>query len=198
MSQVPDAAGVAATPPTTLGARSIDESMDRFAAGDLAAFTEVYAATLPRVAHTLGRLTRQHAVAEDLAQETMLRVYQARTTWRPGAQVRPWANAIARRLFIDRIRRHRREQRAHNALSHRDSPWSGGHADAHLATRRKALALAASFERLPPRHREVLQLICLDGKSLAEAAAQLGETKLALRVRVHRARGALAAALAEH
>src|SRR5689334_7573955 len=89
--------------------RAIDEAMDRFAAGELVAFTEVYAAVLPRLAGALRRLTRQRAAAEDLAQETMLRIYHARSTWRPGARVLPWAHAIARRLFIDRVRRHRRE-----------------------------------------------------------------------------------------
>lgn len=178
--------------------RSIDEAMDRFAAGDLAAFTEVYAATLPRVTRTLGRLTGQRAAAEDLAQETMLLIYRAQASWRPGAQVLPWANGIARRLVIDRFRRHCREQRAHDALAHREPLRIGATADAQLAIRRKAVALAARFEWLPARYREVLQLICLDGKSLAEASAQLGESRLALRVRVHRARCALAAALAEH
>lgn len=173
--------------------------MDRFAAGDLTAFAEVYAAALPRVIRTLTRLTGQRAAAEDLAQETMLRIYRARATWRPGARVLPWANAIARRLFIDRVRHHRRERRAHDALAHRAPLWTNeGRADVHLATRRKAVALAASFERLPARHREVLQLICLDGKSLTEVSAELGETQVALRVRVHRARSALTAALAAH
>jgi RNA polymerase sigma-70 factor, ECF subfamily len=173
--------------------------MDRFAAGDLAAFTEVYAAVLPRLARALRRLTRQRAAAEDLAQETMLRIFRARATWRPGARVLPWAHAIARRLFLDRVRRHRREQRAHDVLAHREPLWAAaGRADVHLALRRKTTELIALFERLPARQREVLQLICLDGKSLSEVSAELGETNVALRVRVHRARCALAASLAEH
>lgn len=175
------------------------EAMDRFAAGDAAAFTDVYAAVLPHLVRTLGRLTRQRAAAEDLAQEAMLRIYGARATWRPGARVLPWAQAIARRLFIDRVRRHRREQRAHDAIAHREPAASGAaRADVHLAARRKAVALAELVERLPARQREVLQLVCLDGKSLAEASAELGETNVAVRVRVHRARCALEAALAGH
>jgi RNA polymerase sigma-70 factor (ECF subfamily) len=174
--------------------------MDRFAAGDLAAFTEVHAAVRPRVARALARLTHQHAAAEDLAQETMMRIYRARATWRPGARVLPWSYAIARRLFIDRVRRHRREQAASDALAHLAPRGGGGGArgDAHLAARRKAAALAATVERMPARQREVLQLVCFDGKSLAEASAQLGETNGAIRVRVHRARCALQAALAAH
>ena len=179
---------------------AMNEAMDRFAAGDLAAFTEVHAAVRPRVARALARLTHQRAAAEDLAQETMMRIYRARATWRPGARVLPWAYAIARRLFIDRFRRHRREQAASDALAHLAPRGGGGGArgDAHLAARRKAAALAATVERMPARQREVLQLVCFDGKSLAEASAQLGETNGAIRVRVHRARCALQAALAAH
>jgi RNA polymerase sigma-70 factor (ECF subfamily) len=189
-----------AVPPTRLAqtSRPADEAMDRFAAGDAAAFAEMYAAVLPHLVRALGRLTRQRAAAEDLAQEAMLRIYGARATWRPGSRVLPWAQAIARRLFIDRVRRHRREQRAHDVLAHDEPAWSGARADVHLETRRKAAALAAMVERLPPRQREVLQLVCLDGKSLAEASAELGESNVAVRVRVHRARCALEAALAGH
>lgn len=182
-----------------LSASSTDEAMDRFAAGELAAFREVYAAARPRIERTLGRLTRQRAAAEDLAQETMLRIYCARGSWRPGGRVLPWANAIARRLFIDRVRSYRREQRLYDALAHGEAQRSDApRADAHLAARRKAAALTASVEHLPPTQREALQLVALDGKSLAEASAQLGETNVTVRVRLHRARTALASALAEH
>jgi RNA polymerase sigma-70 factor (ECF subfamily) len=176
-----------------------DAAMDRFAAGDLAAFTEVYAAVQPRVERTLGRLTRQRAAAEDLAQETMLRIYRARGSWQPGARLVPWAHAIARRLFIDRVRSRRREQAAYDAFAHRETcRTADGRADATLAARRKASVLAATIAHLPPMQREAVQMICLDGKSLAEASAALGEANGTVRVRVHRARCALAAALAEH
>ncbi len=68
-------------------------------------------------------------------------------------------------------------------------------ADAELEARRKVAAVVEVVGRLSARQREVLQLVCVDGKSLAEASAQLGETNVAVRVRVHRARCALAAAL---
>ena len=199
-----DAAGdalviAAATATAPSRPSSPDEAMDRFAAGELAAFAEVYAAARPRIERTLGRLTRQRAAAEDLAQETMLRIYRARASWRPGGRVLPWAHAIARRLFIDRVRSHRRERQAYDALAHREAQRGGdARADTCLVARRKAAALAATVERLPPTQREALRLVCLDGKSLAEASAQLGETNVTVRVRVHRARSTLATALAEH
>lgn len=191
----------AATPttPTAPAAPAADAAMDRFAAGDLTAFAEVYAAVRPRVERSLGRLTRQRAAAEDLAQETMLRIYRARGSWQPGARLVPWAHAIARRLFIDRVRSRRREQAAYDALAHRETcRTADGGADATLAARRKAAVLTATIARLPRMQREAVQMICLDGKSLAEASAALGEANGTVRVRVHRARCALAAALAEH
>jgi RNA polymerase sigma-70 factor (ECF subfamily) len=180
--------------------RAIDEAMDRFAAGEHKAFTEVYTAALPRIARSLERLTHQRAAAEDLAQETMVRIYGARASWRPGARVLPWAHTIARRLFIDRLRCRRREELAHEALVHHETGRGGfdAAADVHLVARRMAATLTAAAQQLPAAQRQALQLVCLEGKSLAEVSAELGQTSVAVRVRVHRARCVLAEALAEH
>ncbi|MBV9743529.1 MAG: RNA polymerase sigma factor, partial [Acidobacteriia bacterium] len=50
--------------------------------------------------------SREHA--EDLLQETWLRIHRVRQTYRPGQPVLPWAYAIARRVRVDGYRRKRR------------------------------------------------------------------------------------------
>ena len=86
--------------------------MERYAAGDDAAFPSVYDAVAPRLYGYLLRQTRDRARAEDLLQQTMLHIPRARVRFIAGAEVMPWAFAIARRLLLDWLRRNRREMLA--------------------------------------------------------------------------------------
>jgi len=64
--------------------------MARFAAGEDAALAEVYDLGAPAVYTFLLRLARDRSLAEDLTQETFLRIHRARGLHRPGASVLPW------------------------------------------------------------------------------------------------------------
>src|ERR1700729_459557 len=86
-----------------------DVAMERYATGDDAAFGAVYDALAPRLYGYLLRQTRDSARAEDLVQQTLLHMHRARGRFIPGAEVLPWAFAIARRLLIDGLRRGKRE-----------------------------------------------------------------------------------------
>src|SRR5215472_14237070 len=79
--------------------------MERYAAGDDAAFGLVYDALAPRLLAFLVRKTRNPEDAADLLQQTMLHVHRARGDFIAGAEVTPWAFAIARRLLADAGRR---------------------------------------------------------------------------------------------
>src|SRR5215470_9959828 len=91
-----------------------DAAMERYADGDAAAFAIVYDALAPRLLGLLRRQAPQYA--EDLVQQTFFQMHLARGTFVRGAQVRPWAFAIARRLLIDRIRRRKHESAAAGEL----------------------------------------------------------------------------------
>ena len=88
---------------------SLDAAMDRYARGDDTAFGEIYDKLAPRLYGFLLRHTRDRAKAEDVVQQTMLQIHRARGRFQPGAEVTPWAFAIARRLLIDQHRRGGRE-----------------------------------------------------------------------------------------
>src|SRR5258708_12316377 len=83
--------------------------MDRYANGDDGAFGDLYDLLAPRLYGYLVRQTRNTARAEDLVQQTFLQMHCARGRFVPGADVVPWAFAIARRLLIDGVRRSGRE-----------------------------------------------------------------------------------------
>jgi RNA polymerase sigma-70 factor (ECF subfamily) len=173
-----------------------DAAMERYAAGDEGAFALVYDAIAPRLYGYLVRQTREPARAEDLLQQTMLHIHRARDRFIPGAEVTPWAFAIARRLLVDSVRRGRRE-----VLADQSDPDAGASPDPGADQVAQARELAAHIEkvlaRLPASQRVAFELIKNEGLSVAEAAQVLGTTVAAVKLRAHRAYEALRAALGD-
>jgi RNA polymerase sigma-70 factor (ECF subfamily) len=146
----------------------------------------------------LFRLTREAALAEDLTQDTLLRMYRARKSFRAGEKVLPWAYTIARRLFVDRAR-HRRNEREMSGLYVDCPPLSAvPRADEEITARRMAFTVDDVLDRLPRRQAEAFRLVKTEGLSLTEASAKLGDSNLSVRLRTHRACQAIRRALEEH
>ncbi|TMQ15490.1 MAG: RNA polymerase sigma factor [Deltaproteobacteria bacterium] len=82
--------------------------MQRYCDGDAGAFRELYALVAPRLLGYLVKMTRDRALADDLLQQTFLKVHRARSAYVRGADPLPWIYSIAHRTFIDEARRHRR------------------------------------------------------------------------------------------
>ncbi len=177
----------------------LDAVMDRYAAGDDSAFDALYDGLAPRLLAFLTRNTRDRARAEDVVQQTMLRIHAARGRFEPGAHVLPWAFAIARRLLIDQ---HRRGAREVLATTDDDATLQlltalDARADDVAIAKQTASRLAAELERLPENQRVAFGLIKQEGLSVAEAAEVLGTTVAAVKLRAHRAYEALRAALSD-
>jgi RNA polymerase sigma factor (sigma-70 family) len=133
------------------------------------------------------------ALAEEVAQEAFVRAYQRLWLLGDGAKFSAWIAAITRRVAINCGLRNRRElnKRQRWALEQTATPADEPSELCPPETLRQALA------GLPDAHRECLVLFYLEGKSGAEAAAALGISESALRVRLHRARAALREQLEE-
>src|SRR5262249_12634533 len=82
----------------------LNQAMDRYACGDAQAFAMLPGALPPRLLGYLPRMSTSAAVADDLVQETFLRMHRARSTFARGGAVLPWAYAIARNVHIDHAR----------------------------------------------------------------------------------------------
>src|SRR3954465_11032599 len=82
--------------------------MQRYCDGDASAFRELYALVAPRLLGYLVKMTRERALADDLLQQTFLKVHRARGAYVAGADPLPWIYAIAHRTFIDEARKHKR------------------------------------------------------------------------------------------
>jgi len=178
-------------------------AMNRLAAGDDQAFNEVYQALAPRIRAFLVRRTPDEACSEDLLQQTFLKLYAARRSFTPGADVLPWAFAISRRLLIDDIR-HRRTARA--AIDSKCEPdevppcrWTALHIDPEETLARCELRTLFDREvaRLPEPHRRAFELVKREERSIAEAAEILATTGAAVKLRAFRACVAIRTALAD-
>ena len=163
----------------------------RLKAGDAAAFEAIYEAFRPRLFSFLARLSRRRDVAEDLLEETWLRLVTKASDLADDTRLGPWLFTVARNLFASWCR-HRAlddERILDRAWSWPDARESPFEAAARGETERR---LEAALARLPSRDREVLLLVAGEELSPSEAASVLGLSPEAVRKRLQRARARLA------
>jgi RNA polymerase sigma-70 factor, ECF subfamily len=185
---------------------ALDEAMNRYAQGEQAAFSVLYAGLAQKLRAFLTRLTGSPPVADDLLQETFMRIHRARGSFDASAAVVPWAYAIARNAWHDHVRSAKvRGGVARTSTTTDDQPASARHpatgpdADSEqLAIARETAALVESvLARLAPAQREAFVLLRYEGLSVDDAAEVLGSTPTAVKLRAFRAYEALRAALGQ-
>lgn len=175
--------------------------MERYCNGEAAAFRELYAAVSPRLFGYLMRLSGERSTAEDLLQQTFLKVHRARRAYVRGAAPLPWMYAIAHRTFLDEARRRKRSRvklaSDGDGVPERAAGIRGGPAEQVEDGPDPDLTRAAmaALDRLPASQRQAVVLVKLGGKSIAEAARIAGTTPGAMKVRAHRGYVALRKAL---
>ena len=119
--------------------------------------------------------------ADDLLQETWLRIHRVRHTYRPGEPVLPWVYAIARRVGIDGYRRTRR------ITSHESVVDVLPEQPAHTQTHETLPELDILIAALPEAQREVVTMMKVGGLSLEEVARATSCTVGAVKQKAHRA-----------
>jgi len=136
--------------------------------------------------------------AADLTAEIFLAAIESADRYRPRRGTpKAWLYGIARVLVAEDRRRQGRERarqerfRGSALLEADDSARIDARIDAEAQSRR----LYAAMERIPEAERAVLELVALDELTVAEAAAAAGVRPVTARVRLHRARRRLRAAL---
>jgi len=182
---------------TDIEQRRLADAMGRYADGDARAFDLVYAALAPVVLRCQRRWIGDAALAEDLTQETFMRVHRARDRYRPGAPVGPWVLTIARRLSIDALRRRgtATDRITRNGVVP-EVPVMPPEPGADETPRAIIEAVRAAIATLPESQRAVVAMHKLEGRPLAEVAALLDIREGAARVRAHRGYVRLREALA--
>ena len=170
--------------------------VERLRRGDPDAFDDVHAAFNRRLFTFLVRLSRRRDVAEDLLEETWLRLVKHAPRLRADTRLGPWLFTVARNLHISYSRSRMLEDSATASLIalwpfslERSSPFEA--AAASELERRIERALAA----MPAASREVLLLVAVAGLDHSDAADACGITPETLRQWLHRAREALSRTL---
>jgi RNA polymerase sigma-70 factor (ECF subfamily) len=164
--------------------------------GDEAAFDAVYDAFNRRLFTFLLRLSRRREVAEDLLEETWLRLVTHAHKLRPDTRLGPWLFTVARNLHVSYVRSRMFEDSATSGLMTL-WPFSVEHASPFETTAANELErrVERALATLPVAAREVLLLVGVAGLDHSDAADVCGLTPEALRQRLHRARTMLARAL---
>ena len=163
----------------------------RLRAGDVLAFDAVYDDYNPRLLGFLLRMTKNRAAAEDLLEETWLRLVSGGEELAADTRLGPWLFTVARNLFLSHCRSRAREQAYTRDLI---SLWHGEPSrspyDSTFLNEFQD-RLEAALAEVPPMYREVLLLVGFEGLRPADAAAVCGITPEALRQRLSRARALL-------
>lgn len=136
--------------------------------GEASAYRRLSEQYLPKVLNFAFRLLSDRSEAEDVAQDTFLRVWQHASKWKPTAAVSTWIFRIAHNLCIDRLRK-RKPADEESA----DLPASQGPSQM-LERKRAAGAVQAAIDDLPERQRAALLLAHFEGLTNPEVAASLG------------------------
>ena len=163
--------------------------MLRVQAGD----RDAYRALLENVCGELRALLQRRLPGgievDDVLQEVLLTLHRARHTYDPGRPFDPWLHAIARNAAVDAFRRARGRLRRER-LTDDDALLDAAGSDAV-----REPALGQVLARLPSAQRSAIEMVKLEGLTVAEAANRAGIAPGAMRVRVHRGYRALRALL---
>jgi RNA polymerase sigma-70 factor (ECF subfamily) len=163
-------------------------------AGSTSAFRVLVGRYLPPLVALSRRMLGDDAEAEDVAQETLLRLWRNARTVEVGASgLQPWLSRVAANMCLDRIRARRRGAAPTDRLPDVPEPARQHRA---LEEARLAARVDQALQRLPERQRLAMVLFHYQGLSQNEAAAILEIGTEALESLLARARRALKADLA--
>jgi len=165
-----------------------------YANGDFAAAQALMLRLTPRVLGYATRLLNDHAEAEDVAQDAMMRLWKVAPEWRQGeAKVSTWLYRVVSNLCTDRLRKRRTV-----ALESVAEPEDGRASVVQgMIEQERAVALDAALATLPERQRQAVVLRHLEGATNPEIAQVLEISVEAVESLTARGKRALTVALAD-
>jgi RNA polymerase sigma-70 factor (ECF subfamily) len=176
----------------------LGELMRAAQAGGAEAYLVLLREIAPRVRQIVARRRGNGATAdiEDLVQDVLLSVHVARASYDASRPFLPWLLAIVRNRLADGARRYARHGAHEVPVEDLDVTFADLATNFPLEPVGDVGALRNAVQALPPRQRDAIELLKLQGLSLKEAATATGMTVGALKVATHRAMAALRRMLA--
>ncbi|MFG3690205.1 RNA polymerase sigma factor [Micromonospora sp. NPDC047740] len=135
-------------------------------------------------------IVRDPALAEDVAQETFIKAWRHRDTFRGAAPVRHWLLRIAHNVAVSTLRGLREEARDPSTLP-------GRHGDLVESVVANRMAVKEALARLDPLSRSIVVLREMEGLNYAEISEVLGVALPTVKTRLFRARATLRALTGE-
>jgi RNA polymerase sigma-70 factor, ECF subfamily len=158
---------------------NLEMLMVRYQQGDFAAATDLIRHISPALHRFFLAKSLSRTDADDLLQETWLRIHKVRHTYRPGEPALPWFYAIARHIRVDHYRKFIRTAGKERGLEEISNAVS--------AAPQQAGALEALLAPLPESQREILAMLKVEGMSLEEVARATSSSVGSVKQKVHRA-----------
>lgn len=181
------------------------EYIRRILAGEKQLFHELIRSCERSIYFLLFSLLKNETEAEDVAQETVIKVYQNLDKFRGESQFRTWVLSIARNEGLGRLRKigNRRE----DSIDAETDEQTGDYTPAILTSWREVPAealekkelgeiLRKAIDGLPEIYRNVVLLRDIEEMDIRETAVALGISEGSVKVRLHRARALLQRSLA--
>ena len=192
---VPDAALDGAVPDAALdGTAAFDATGDPAA---MPSWDELVRQHADRVYRLAYRLSGNQHDAEDLTQETFIRVFRSVRDYQPGT-FEGWLHRITTNLFLDMVRRRARIRMEALPEDYDRVPGDQPTPEQIYHDSRLGPDLQAALDALPPEFRAAVVLCDIEGLSYEEIGATLGVKLGTVRSRIHRGRQALRDHLATH
>ena len=169
----------------------------RCLAGDEKAYRELVEMYQPRVHSLALRMVRRVEDAEDVTQETFVRMFRALDRYDQARSFGAWLFSIAARLAIDQIRRRKIQPAPLTGRDKDDEEYTidvedpGPRPDEITAQREEEARTRALIESLPPHDRVVVLLRHQQDLSYEEIAESLHLPLGTVKARIHRARALL-------
>lgn len=166
--------------------RKLTTQMAQAQAGNRAAYREVLTASLVLLKkYFYSKLVRWGGAGaetiDDLAQETLLAVHQARHTFDAERIFEPWLYAIARYKLIDSLRR----KRPNVSIDHKILQIADSFSALEQFENQQELDYA--LKDLPEKQRRLVEMVRVENLSIREVATRMGMNESAVKVAVHRA-----------
>jgi len=170
--------------------------LSRLRAGDTAALDQLLKAYWPSLVRYATALLKDPDTAQDLVQDTFVRLWDRRSRLEPGS-LRAYCYRVLHNLAMDEIRR--RRFRIAWSLKLNDEPETNrGSAETDLLRQEREAAVSRAIDALPTRRRETFILAHLHGLSYQEIATVMGVSPATVKNQVAAALAQLRSALRSH
>jgi RNA polymerase sigma-70 factor (ECF subfamily) len=158
-------------------------------AGDRAAYEKLLHDCIPFIKRVARGLGIRPNFIDDVVQETLLTVHQARQTYDPNRSFTAWLRTIAQRRAIDGLRRaaRTRTREVHAPLAYVNHSDSPGHPEETILQNDQSKVLNFALSKLSAGQREAVEHLALQSRSLAQTATVTGRSTGSLRLDWHRA-----------